>query len=242
MRDCEVKPNKAREHFVTRDVTDKVLATCPDNEWRLIFALARYGGLRTPSETLSLRWEDVDWERGRLFVRSPKTEHHEGKESRWVPIFPELRPLLDTAFGQPDEAEFVISRYRSGNANLRTQLLRIIKRAGLTAWPKLFQNLRSTRETELAEVFPLHVVTAWIGNSELVATKHSLQVADEHFAKATQNPTQRAAEMRDDAGKGVIRPLRENENAPDFPGLSAAEVSFRNLHSRSVPRRGLEPP
>jgi hypothetical protein len=31
---------------------------------------------------------------------------------------------------------------------------RIIKRAGLKPWPKLFQNLRSTRETELAEDFP----------------------------------------------------------------------------------------
>src|SRR4051812_29051095 len=28
---------------------------------------------------------------------------------------------------------------------LRTQLLRIVKKAGLTAWPKLFQNLRASR-------------------------------------------------------------------------------------------------
>ena len=35
---------------------------------------------------------------------------------------------------------------------------RIIRRAGLTPWPKPFQNLRSTRETELAETYPLHVV------------------------------------------------------------------------------------
>ena len=48
-------------------------------------------------------------------------------------------------------------------------------------WPKLFQNLRSARETELTERFPLHVVTAWIGNSELVARRHYLQVTDEHF-------------------------------------------------------------
>jgi hypothetical protein len=52
--------------------------------------------------------------------------------------------------------------------------LRILQRAGLTAWPKLFQNLGSTRETELAESFPIHVVTAWMGNSQLVAAKHYL--------------------------------------------------------------------
>jgi hypothetical protein len=73
-----------------------------------------------------------------------------------------------------DGAEHVIARYRDGNANLRTQLLRILQRAGLTAWPKLFQNLGSTRETELAESFPIHVVTAWMGNSQLVAAKHYL--------------------------------------------------------------------
>ena len=54
----------------------------------LIFALARYGGLRTPSETKSLKWGDVDFERGRIRVPSPKTEHHEGKGSRLIPLFP----------------------------------------------------------------------------------------------------------------------------------------------------------
>ena len=96
-----------------------------------------------------------------MTVTSPKTEHHEGKESRLVPLFPELRPYLETAFDQAEAgSEFVIARRRDGNVNWRTQLERIIARAGLTPWPKLFQNLRSTRETELAETFPLHVVTA----------------------------------------------------------------------------------
>ena len=36
--------------------------------------LARYGGLRCPSEVLSLRWQDVDWEMQRVTAPSPKTE------------------------------------------------------------------------------------------------------------------------------------------------------------------------
>ena len=84
----------------------------------------------------------------------------------------------------------MITRYRDTNSNLRTQLNRIIRRAGLEPWPKLFQNLRSTRETELAEQFPIHVVCDWIGNSKAVALKNYLQVTDGHFEKATQNPTQ----------------------------------------------------
>src|SRR5690349_5940094 len=66
--------------------------------------------------------------------------------------------------------------YRDVSGNLRTQLHRIIERAGLIPWPKTFHNLRSTRQTELSEDFPAHVVCAWLGNSEDVAKDHYLQV------------------------------------------------------------------
>ena len=239
MKACAVQANKSREFFISRDVAAQVLAECPDNEWKLIFALARFGGLRTPSETLLLRWADVDWERGRLLIRSPKTKHHEGKDSRLVPIFPELRPYLEAAWDQATEgAEYVVTRYRDCNANLRTQLLRIIDKAGLTPWPKLFQNLRSTRETELAETFPLHVVVSWLGNSQLIAAKHYLQVTDEHFAEATHNQTHSGAEIGEPDGNPVIRPLRQNEKAPEFPGLSRP---FSSVNFMAVPPTGVEP-
>lgn len=179
--------NKSREFFVTREMADKVLAACPDHEWRLLFALSRYGGLRCPSEHLRLQWSDVLWDQDRFCVRASKTEHHEGGEMRWVPIFPELRPYLEESFAKAAEgATYVITQYRTSNVNLRTQLMRIITRAGLTPWARIFQNLRSTRETELVETIPAHMACAWIGNSEKVARKHYLQVTDEHFRAAAQ--------------------------------------------------------
>ena len=81
----------------------------------------------------------------------------------------------------------LITRYRHSNVNLRTQLLRIIGRAGLRTWPKLFVNLRSSRETELAESYPMHVVTAWLGNSPDIAPKHYLQVTEDHFERAAKS-------------------------------------------------------
>lgn len=180
-----ILPNRERFYFVTREEIQKVLDACPNAEWRLIVALARYGGLRCPSETLSLTWRDIDWERGRMRVWSPKTEHHTGGESRIVPIFPELRPYLDDAYHEAEpKAKFVIANYRDTGMNLRSRLLDIIWAAGLKEWPKLFQNLKSTRETELVETFPVHVVCSWIGNSEPVAAKHYLQtttnISSEH--------------------------------------------------------------
>ena len=160
-----------------------------------MIALARYGGLRIPSELMMLRWCDVDWERRRIRITSPKTEHHQGNESRELPLFPELVEPLQDAWEQADDGtEFVISRNRpdsvrlcNGNwqqVNLRTRFLKIIKRAGLTPWPRLWQNLRSSRETELANQFPLHIATAWLGNSEAIATKHHLHVTDADFERA----------------------------------------------------------
>jgi integrase len=185
--------NEAREVFVSRAVSEKVLAACPDTEWELIFALARYGGLRCPSEHLALKWTDIDWERERFRVDSPKTKHNKGGV-RWVPIFPELAKLLDEAYTLAAEgAVHVITRYRDSGTNLRTQLMRIIRKAGLEPWEKLFQNLRSTRETELAETYPIHVVCKWLGNTPKVARDHYLQVTEDHFAAAAGRDAQNDA-------------------------------------------------
>jgi integrase len=86
----------ARQRFIDRDTIQKLLDAA-NPTWRIIIALARFGGLRCPSEVLSLEWRHVDWERGRLTVPSPKTDRYEGKESRVIPLFPELRAHLQEA-------------------------------------------------------------------------------------------------------------------------------------------------
>ena len=79
----------------------------------------------------------------------------------------ERRPnpsTLEAAFDAAEPgAEYVLGpRYRSDptNVNLRSRMLDIIWSAGLKERPKLFQNVRATRETELQETFPSHVVCA----------------------------------------------------------------------------------
>ena len=216
MRDCCVKANREREFFLPLEQAAKVLEACPDAQWRLLFALSRFGGLRCPSEHLGLRWGDVDWERSRITVHSPKTEHHEGKESRQIPIFPELRPYLEEVWEQAEPGtEFVITRYRDSNANLRTQLQRIIKRAGMEPWPKLFQNLRSTRETELAASYPMHVVCAWLGNTQAVAVKHYLQVRDEDFDRAAHDDAQSDAPKGGKPTQKPTQPIPANSRQSD---------------------------
>jgi integrase len=174
--------NSLRHSFIDQATAAKVIAACPDADWRVIFGLARFAGMRCPSEVLGLKWTDVLWDTGRLRIDSPKTG------LRFCPIFPELLPiLLSAAELAPKGAVYCVGRYRSGETNLRTQLLRILGRAGVAPWPKLFVNLRSTRRTELQESFPDHVVNNWLGHSGKVAEKHYLQVTEDHWGRAIED-------------------------------------------------------
>ena len=239
---ASIMPNMSRFFFVTREITDKVLSACPDFEWRAIFGLCRFGGLRCPSEVLALRWRDIDWEGGRIKVTSPKTAHHQGGESRVIPLFPELRDILIEGWEPGIEAEPVVTKYQ-GADNLRTQFVRIVERTGLDCWVKPFQNCRSTRETELVQAHPLHVVCRWLGNSEPVAAKHYLQTTSDDFEKAireatqktTRNPTQQVSVKARNDGQPSIMPVRET---PDFQGSAN---SREHVHKRIVAEAGLEP-
>ena len=188
--------NTSRKFFVSREVIDAVLAACPDNEWRLIVVLARYAGLRIPSELEELTWERIDWEHNRFTVVVKKKEHIDGHGTRVVPIFPEIRPYLEQAWAEaPSGAMEVVPRGRTGNVNLRTGLFKILDRASVAQWPKLFVNLRASRETELMRSEPAHVVHAWLGNSREVAEDHYLMVTDDDFERASKGAAGLGAEV-----------------------------------------------
>lgn len=177
--------NKSRNVYIPASDVLKVIDACPDVEWRLIFALARFAGLRTPSEMLPLKWNEIFWNTSRMIVHSPKTEHHEGGEMRTIPIFPELRRWLEEAQAVAEEGNGHVIQQHRWVSNWRTRAQKIIARAGIKAWPRLFQNLRSSCETDLATRLPLHVACEWIGNSELIAARHYLKVTDEHYRQGS---------------------------------------------------------
>jgi integrase len=196
--------NAARQEYVPVSTIQTVLDSCPSAEWRLIVALSRFAGLRCPSEHLALTWEDIHWDTGRFTVHSPKTEHIEGKAERIVPIFPELYPYLRDAFelAEPGQVNVIVrNRCDSGmgngaSTNWRTTFLKIIKKAGMKQWPRLFHALRASCQTDLSNEYPSHVVCAWMGNSLAIAQEHYLQTTEDHFKRAatqntfvTQNPT-----------------------------------------------------
>jgi integrase len=181
--------NDDRRVFVERDVVGKVIDTCPDWQWQTVVALARYGGLRCSSEVALLKWTDICWDQDRFTVTSPKTKRY-GKASRLVPLFPELKPFLDEAFEKAEDGAVWVVPMLAGqpDKNLGTTFKKIIARVGVEEWPKPFQNLRASRQTELERQHPTYKVCAWMGNTPNIAHKHYLTVTDDDFTSAAQSP------------------------------------------------------
>ena len=251
-----VMANKERMHYITHEDARAVIDACPDAQWRLIFALARYGALRCPSEILELEWSDIDLDKQEMLVRSEKTAHHVGQGSRRVPVFNELLPFIEDARElSVGKGEYLIHRYRDAESNLRTQLHRIIKRAHLEPWPKAFQNLRASRATDLVLHHPMHVVSEWTGHSIETMKKFYLQVTDEHREAALQVKPQLPPAASKDSDSQLSGEAKPNPKPlmPDMPRHAAQQKSQTplitafgfecpGLSGPLIAAEGLEPP
>ena len=235
-----VRGNVKRQHFVAAETIYTALkhVTCP--ELRAVIGLSRFAGLRTPSETLALTWQDVDLTARRLTIHAPKTEHFEDGGIRFCPIFDELLPYLlelqdianpgiDCPMSSP-----VITRWSSSDQNLRTPFLKVLRRAGIKAWPKLYHNMRATRQTELLAQFPAKDVCDWLGNSQAVAMKHYAMPTDDSFQRAICGSTCGSISANQ-------QPSGETTTNEKPPKTIAFEGSGQVVIPCSVGPAGLEP-
>ncbi|MBX3423413.1 MAG: tyrosine-type recombinase/integrase [Pirellulaceae bacterium] len=223
--------NPDRQRFIDSTMAQQILEACPDADWRCIFALARFCGMRCPSEVLTLKWTDIDWAAGRIRIDSPKTG------LRFCPLFPEVRTELAAAFElAPDGAVHIVRRYRNGQ-NLRTQFLRILERAGIVPWAKPFVNLRSSCRTELEnEGIRSHVCDSWLGHSTAVAQKHYLQVTDADWKNALQRRPLTGSLVT----SGAATITKNHATHKPLENI-ASDASQGFVMARGIPPTGLEP-
>lgn len=181
---------------VSVEDTKKLIEACPSRPWKTWLALSRFAGLRK-SESLTLTWTDIDWEKRTITVLPPEGEVTTKKRRRVVPIEPELHDYLLKAFDEAAEGELRVVPLPEHNSH--RYVVRYIRKAGLTPWAKPFHVLRKNRETEWSQQFPAHVVAEWMGHDIQVAAEHYLKVPEELYAKAagikaeTREPQQEAA-------------------------------------------------
>ncbi|CAN5182898.1 hypothetical protein BH11PLA2_BH11PLA2_07700 [soil metagenome] len=234
-------PSERRAYIPVTDA-ERVLEHCPNVWWKLLVALARFGGLRIPSEAFSLTWGDVDWERGRLSVPSPKTENA-GKSHRVIPLFPLLRPHLETAFEHAEEGTLYIlpEAMRKcaqgpdgwGGANLRTTFTKIIRRAGVDPWPRVWHSLRASCESDLAQSFPLATVTKWLGNTPSVALRHYVDPTETAFDTALDWMPAKSGEK---SGAVIVEMTQKTAQQPaaDKSTKSQSELLIPTFQSTSA--------
>ncbi len=118
------------------------------------------------------------------------------------------------------------------NANLRTQFLKKLSKAGVTPWGRLFHSMRASRQTELERDFPLHVVCSWLGNSPKVANRSYLLTTETDFEKAmSESGTESGTVNRRDNEKsgtfcGTVGSLNEPQAQEESPVNHRENVTF----------------
>ena len=193
-----VTPTK-NNRYITPEEIEAVIAIAPDAEWRLLLGLARYAGLRTPSETSLLTWDDIDREAGLMRVWSPKTERHPGHEQRTVPIVPRLMELLETRRVEcPGAGDQLVTMTSAGGR--RRKIVAMVEAAGVEPWDDTWQCLRRSCEVQwMNEGIAPYLVARWLGHSLTVSARHyTLAMPDEVLSrvtgrKVTQKVTQHAS-------------------------------------------------
>ncbi len=222
----------APREYICPNRIEEILRVMP-GPWKLMTALARYAGLRSPSEALLLRWSDVHLEAKcpYLHVTSPKTES-QGKAWRDVPISPRLAEILRE--GKPADtqsSDFVVDlpayrKPRKGGwhgVNTRQQFNKILVKAGIGIIKNAFKVFRSSCVTDWARDHAVHVVAAWAGHTVGVAGKHYLTLTDSDWVKATSSVIDVSSGLEStvpsisQAGQVVAGSSPENPENTGFP-------------------------
>jgi hypothetical protein len=86
-----------------------------------------------------------------------------------------LRDPLALSVGEPVTRSAIDGRIRAA-----------AMAAGVSLWPRLFHNLRATRQTEWIASHGLVNACHWIGNSQTVAARHYAMATEAAFLEATK--------------------------------------------------------
>ncbi len=183
-----------RGRIITDEEAERVLDELPSTDYKLMFALARFGGLRSPSESTIIEWEDIDFKLYKIRVYAQKTQRT--KPIRQTPILPQLMDLLEETAALTENLTGPILRVSEHN-HART-IANAARRAGVEPWERTFQTLRQSFETIMCERFPAHVVAAWTGHSVEVSQAHYLTMRDEYFTEAGKRSIKRSTPVRNE--------------------------------------------
>lgn len=97
----------------------------------------------------------------------------------------------------------------------------LCSKAKIEPRPRIFQNLRSTRQTILEQFYPRGTVCAWMGNTEEITETHYIQEMEDFREQAASCPTI-APTLTPDS---VHHPGTKAENPTRFPTRAPEELA-----------------
>ena len=194
-----VDVNLDRQYYVDRETIYRVMEHCRDDHDRLLLALARFGGLRIPSEIRQLRYCDFS-DRVIHIHKDTKTG------ARDVPFFGEIREIFErltqAGLSKCNPADLVFGDLGS----FRKRILAVIRASGVKRWEKLFINLRSSCITDMSEQgYSEKMLDSMFGNSARIRSKHYVQFRkDREYAKVLEDNERLLKILRDGGTKTTL--------------------------------------
>jgi len=194
-----MKPSVRRWHRVKVSEYHALLEVAPTLRWRVFYALAYTSGARS-GELLSLTWNDIDFENGRLIIDNRKGTndmppfHVKDHEARRIPLPDHTVDLLTELQAEaPEGVPYVLltrKRYEKVRAkwqklqtegkqwrnrymvnNVLRNFKQHFKRAGIKPVAKLtIHTLRKSCGQNWADYLPMNVVKELMGHSSIETT------------------------------------------------------------------------
>jgi len=208
------KPDTRDEIILTDEEYERLLAECSENAMLFLWCLVcGETGMRSRSEGLHLRWEDVDFADG--FIHIDSTRHARRTKTgkgRWVPMTSRLHQAMQDHFAgfrfgahlsSPSPWIFHHTTSRGGATpgnrveEYRTPWLKAIERAELPDGFRM-HDLRHRRITSwLAEGKPVTLVKEAVGHSALATTMHYTHLAKKHLRSLVDDPEDERKKLKE---------------------------------------------
>jgi integrase len=172
--------NNGRTRVLSNEEESRLFSALCDNELvRQIITVALHTGMRR-NEIFSLKWFDVDFNRGVIQVRESKS----GK-SRSVPMNATVKKLL---FGIKRKSEYVFPSPKTGEKliDIKRSFHRALKDAGIENF--CFHDLRHTAATRMADAgADAFAMAKILGHSDIRITHRYTHATDSAIRRAVMN-------------------------------------------------------
>lgn len=218
--------------YVPESTIQAVIDHLPEDkvEWKLLFAVARFLGIRMPSEIRKMTWDDVNQANGTVLIRAQKT-----KSERLVPIPPEVANLLSKQYAVvPDGTAHVFPNLRH-HSNTATTAAKMVAAAGFKTWGKFWNSLRASCETDMMDKHGLRKACMWVGNSPTIAMKHYSLLRKTEYIDAGEAPQKSGAKSGAEPSRIVENDGEQKTKNPGNPTIPRAIESESDPYGTPTP-------